>query len=366
VIIDSDVHPTLPGGLGSILPYLDPMWRRRMEPYRDVELMSFPFGRGPHFRGPGGIRRLDAVPPSGADPGTDVEFTITDHMNKNGIDLAILLPLQPSKVDMFTDPDHAAAVVAAYNDAIADQWMTADARFRQGMLVSPHDPQLAAAEVRRFGSRSGVVAVWIPLINRLLGDRYYYPIYEEAQALGLPIILHGTGSESEYIGSTELAGGNPPSRAERYTLLGELAMSNLASLIFSGTFTRFPNLKVIFVEYGWTWVPPLLWRMDAVWKMGRAEMPWVHRSPSETVLEQVRFTTEPALEIADERFIGPVLEMIRAEKTLLFSSDYPHWDGEEPRSVFKNISEDLRRRIFADNAIDTFGERLMAPQPSAR
>jgi predicted TIM-barrel fold metal-dependent hydrolase len=42
--------------------------------------------------------------------------------------------------------------------------------------------------------------------------------------------------------------------------------------------------------------------------------------------------------------------MMQAEKTLLFSSDYPHWDFFNPRHVLQKAPEPLRRRIFSENA----------------
>ena len=75
-------------------------------------------------------------------------------------------------------------------------------------------------------------------------------------------------------------------------------------------------------------------------------------------MEHVRFTSEPAIEVPNERYLKQVLEMFNADRTLLFSSDYPHWDSDNPTLVFKNLSEDTRTRIFHSNAIETFGDRM--------
>jgi predicted TIM-barrel fold metal-dependent hydrolase len=233
------------------------------------------------------------------------------------------------------------------------------------MGVSPHDPVLAAEEIRRFGGTDRVAAVWLPLIQTLLGHRQFYPIYEAAQELGLPIILHPNGDEADYRGCIDYAGGTPPTREERYALLGEFGMSNLASLIFEGVFERFPRLRVVFAEFGWPWVPSLLWRLDATWKAARKANPWLKRSPTEYVLDHVRFTTEPALEVPSSEAALQILEMMHAERTLMYSSDYPHWDGEEfPERIFPEAPAELRRRIFRENAIEMFGSRLQLPEPS--
>ena len=56
---------------------------------------------------------------------------------------------------------------------------------------------------------------------------------------------------------------------------------HLASMVFEGLFERYPTLKVVFVEGGYTWLIPFLWRMDADWKALGREVPWVKKAPSE-------------------------------------------------------------------------------------
>jgi uncharacterized protein len=48
------------------------------------------------------------------------------------------------------------------------------------------------------------------------------------------------------------------------------------------------------------------------------------------------------------------LEMIHADRTLLFSTDYPHWDNDFPHQTLQAISPELRQRIFHDNAAELF------------
>jgi len=71
----------------------------------------------------------------------------------------------------------------------------------------------------------------------------------------------------------------------------------------------------------------------------------------------VRFTTEPALECPAE-WLDDAIAMANGSQTLMYSSDYPHWDSEEPWVAFKHIDDGLRRKIFRDNALDFLGERL--------
>jgi predicted TIM-barrel fold metal-dependent hydrolase len=47
-----------------------------------------------------------------------------------------------------------------------------------------------------------------------------------------------------------------------------------------------------------------------------------------------------------------MLEMLHADETLIFCSDFPHFDWNDPVTVFPKLPEDLHNRIFAQNALD--------------
>jgi hypothetical protein len=42
----------------------------------------------------------------------------------------------------------------------------------------------------------------------------------------------------------------------------------------------------------------------------------------------------------------------------MFSSDYPHWDFDDPRHVLTRLPASIRQRVKADNAVETYGPRL--------
>jgi predicted TIM-barrel fold metal-dependent hydrolase len=357
-IIDCDVHPLMLEGVPGLMPYMSESWRRRFEPRQMTALSSMPPGRTPNPKGPDGNLRGDAVPPSGAPPGTDIEFMKADWLDRFNVSRALLLPIQATVASIATDGDEAAVLAAAYNDYFREHWAAADQRFRLAIVVAPQDPAKAAAEIRRFASDPAVAAIWVPPLNILLGNRHYHPILAAADEAGLPIVLHPSGWDGNFVGAPLFAGGIPASYTERYCSLSQMAIGHLSSLIFEGALERFPNLRIVFTEYGWTWVPAQVWRMDAAWQGLRIDVPWVKRRPSEYVMERVRFTSEPAIEVPNERYLTQALEMIGAERTLVFSSDYPHWDADDPTLVFRGLPADQQRRIFRDSARETFGERL--------
>lgn len=359
-VIDCDVHP-LVGGIDCLLPYMDAEWRRRLEGRDVVAASPFPAARYPH---PLGFLRQDAQTPGGGPAGSDPDYLITHHVVPNGIAALVLLSLQAGALASWVNIEEAAVLARAYNSFFLEEWLPRDERMSLAIVVSPHDPELAAQEIARCAGREGVVGVFLPLLDRLMGHRYYEPIYRAAADHELPIVVHGSGAEGMFPGAPASAGGIPSTYVERYVDMPQIAQANVASLVFEGTFERFPAMKVVFVEWGFSWLAPVLWRMDKAWRGLRVETPWVRRPPSEYVFDHIRFTTEPIDEPAHLRHLHQVCEMIHAERTLLFSTDYPHWDNDTPSFVLGKLPAALRARVAGINARETFGERMRVPAGS--
>jgi predicted TIM-barrel fold metal-dependent hydrolase len=129
----------------------------------------------------------------------------------------------------------------------------------------------------------------------------------------------------------------------------QIGEAYLASLMFTGTLAKFPALKFVFAEFGFAWALPHIWRMDTMWKAIRVETPWVKRWPSEYVHEQIRFTTQPLDEPRTKGDLEKLIEMLGPE-VLLFSTDYPHWDGDAPDQVLRGLPDAAREQIFSTNA----------------
>jgi predicted TIM-barrel fold metal-dependent hydrolase len=130
-------------------------------------------------------------------------------------------------------------------------------------------------------------------------------------------------------------------------------------MIFGGVFERFPKLMLVLSEYGVTWVPSLTWRMNRAWEQGDQELAGLSRAPSATILDNVRFTTQPLDEPPVQQQLWDLLELLHAERTVMFSSDYPHWDTDDPRLIMRSkLPAHLRRPIGCDTALDCFGARL--------
>ena len=172
-IIDTDIHAVLSGRrIGELLP----------EPWRTRWASG---NRGPGHLGywnPNGVMRSD----TGLPDGTRIESSPAN-LARHFFDVYRLeygiLNAGGLHIGLSPDPDFAAAVIAAENDVVAQDWLPADPRFRASLAVSPADPELAAREIHRLGDHPGFVQVLMPSGARMpYGQRFYHPIYAAAVA----------------------------------------------------------------------------------------------------------------------------------------------------------------------------------------
>jgi predicted TIM-barrel fold metal-dependent hydrolase len=300
-----------------------------------------------------GLLRADAVSATGEDPGADPNFVVSDLLDRYDPESVLLIPLPMS---IWLDTLNSGALAAAMNEYFINEWLTVDSRFRLAACVFPIDPLDAAREIRRRAQNERIAAIFMPLIATLMGQPHYDPIYEAASEAGLPIVVHPSGAEGTYLIAPALAGGVPSTWIERHVGLTQVAAANAASLVLSGTFDRFPNLRVVFAEYGFTWVAPLMWRMDSEAKRMRDS--GLRRHPVAYLLEHLRFCTQPVEEPDRASRMTDLIRMMRGESTLMFSTDYPHWDTDDPSRVLTMLTGELRQRVFYENAKETFAGRL--------
>jgi len=99
----------------------------------------------------------------------------------------------------------------------------------------------------------------------------------------------------------------------------------------------------------------MAWRLDKHWPHFRDEVPHVRRPPSEYVREHFWFTTQPIEEPDNPHDLRAVMDWIGWDR-ILFSSDYPHWDFDDPRSAIKcQMSKAERAAVFRGNAQALYG-----------
>lgn len=351
-IVDADIHPYLKGGAQELVPYFDQPWRAWLEG------MASAGGHrpGPGWRFPetpyinvGGPRRDDAFPPSGGPAGSDPIFVVKDHLEKHQIGAGLLIGGDVLSLSGVPDPNFASAVASAYNRWLDERWLQTDQRFRAALVIAPQDPENAVKEIEKWAGNKAVAAVFIPTYHIALGRKHFYPIYEAAQHHGLPFVTHPGGEAGAGTNSVMSSIDVPSSYVELHTGLGQVFEAQLLSLVCEGVFERFPKLKIGLIEGGFAWLPNILWRLDKNWKGLRREVPWLKQLPSEYVFEHLRFSTQPTLEPNNKDHLRQMFDMVRGSETLMFSSDYPHWDADDLTVAFRTLSDDVLHKISVVN-----------------
>jgi uncharacterized protein len=363
-LIDSDVHPHFSRGMGEIAPYLSAAWRKKMHLAgqqaawaKEVPASQYALPRNDTYLPTPGAMRRDASPTPGAVPASDPKYVVKHLLDRYHIDRAVLIGGNVLGVSSIPDPAMAAAVASAYNDWLAETWLSVDERYRQAAVIAANNPMESAAEIRRVAQRPGVVALMMPVADSLVGEASFNPIYDAAEEAGLPILLHLTGTESIFRRSAQFPGGPPTFYIEWHACVSTIYQANVVSLVCQGVFERFPKLKVAVVEGGVAWLLDVMWRLDKDWRALRDEVPWVKKLPSEYIHEHIKFTTQPMLEPKTEDLLR-FIEMTNAQDLLMFSSDYPHWDFDNPMVSLKGLPVELRHKIEFQNAASFYGTRL--------
>ncbi|MPY96022.1 MAG: amidohydrolase family protein [Acidimicrobiia bacterium] len=356
-MVDCDIHP-ITRTPKDLHPYLPTRWRRHLETYGSFQRNPF-FANTAYPRYAPALSRRDAWPPGGGTPGSDLDFMREQHLEPNNVLVGLLQVLAPSGIAQ-RNVDFGAAMCRAVNEWQLVSWTTPEPRLRACLTIPQEDPAQAVAEIEHWaGDPAFAQIAMAPRAFNPLGQRRYWPIYEAAVAHGLPIGLHGSG----YGGYPDTGSGNPSYYAEDHHSNAMSMQALVTSLMFEGVFERFPDLKVVLIEGGFAWAPSLAWRLDKLWARMADEVPHVPEPPSAYLRRNLWITSQPMEEPQKPRHLRDVIGWM-GEDRLLFSTDYPHWDYDDPTQVFKvGFDDELLDKLFLGNACAVYGFTL--PEPAA-
>ena len=342
-IIDGDFHPGL-RQLADLKPYLPAHAWEVLTTYgmRRRHGMSFE----PYPKSAPLACRRDAWPEGGGRPGSNLELIQRQYLDAYGVAFAIMGPLGisgQSEINL----DLSVALASATNDWQRDFFTRPDPRLRSAIVVPYEDGAASAREIERCAPDPAYAQVFmLTRTGEPAGNRRYWPIYEAAERHGLPVALHVFGASGHpYTGS-----GWPSYYVEEGAGHSTSCQTAVTSLVIEGVFERFPKLKVVIVEGGFAWLPALSWRLDKLYERMRGEVPHLKRKPSEYIREHIWVTTQPIEEPAEPRHLFEMMELVGWDR-LLFASDYPHWDFDDPLRAFPaGLAPDRRRQILSANA----------------
>lgn len=344
-LIDTDVHESY-SGVKDLVPYLP-------EPYKSWIAQgawrgfSQPFA----YTSPGNGNRADVQNDDGSPSVSDPKMIQAQVLDLYDVDYAVLTGyFYPTGLKM--QFGLGSAMAAAYNDLVAEKWLAADRRFVGSIQVNARDPEAAAREIDRMAAHPQMVQVMLPVVDDIAyGHPYYRPIFQAADRNELVVAFHHTVfAQGPY--------GMGLNYIERHSLIPLAIMGQLISVILNGVFDEFPKLRFIMLEGGFSWLPHVLWRMDREYRQGRVEVPWIKKLPSQHARERLRLATQPSEDITADQFLK-VVDLIGTDDVLVFATDYPHFDFDDPRAALpKGLPDDLRDKIFWKNAAELYGFSL--------
>jgi len=284
-------------------------------------------------------------------------------MDDAGVDMQVLG--FPPGVEMFSAAE-GTALVRQINDDVAAAVRKHPDRFTALAALPLKDPKAAADELERAVKKLGLKGAMIfpHVAGEYIDHKKYWPIFETAAKLGVPLYVHPTHPpverQKQYTDYPELSGSLWAFAAE--TGLGAMR------LICSGIFDTYPSLQIILGHLGEA-LPFWMWRLDnrmlrsSVTVMSSQKMEGgggfvplaktLKKLPSHYLKENFYVTTsgmlwQPAL-------ICTILAL--GADRIMFAVDYPMEPSQEAVQFMEAaaVSDSDKEKIYHLNAEKLFG-----------
>lgn len=338
-IVDTDVHLSIP--TEALEPYLDEPYRGHMSNSTYNPLPSSGWDRS--MGGKVNPERINSV--------KDVDPLIEDfHVDSPILNATSLLPRLPQS-------DLAENLMYAYNDVLLDEFLDKNEDCYGLATVATQKPDAAAEELDRLGNEDQIVGAYICTTgpDYPLGHPRYDAIYQAAEDNDLAIAYHGSGGA--FMFDFPLQNRQFEEFLEVHTLSHLWSqMMTLTSILTNGVPEKFPGLDFVFLEAGYAWVPLMMMRLNKEFSIRRSEAPLLEKSPEEYIRD-FYFGSQPIGEPNNPRDLRKIIDIIGAE-SLMFATDYPHWDFDHPEGLDKHMrahfSDEEREMILHGNAESAF------------
>ena len=278
--------------------------------------------------------------PQGAREMTDIQKRL-DHMNQLGVDVQVLYPT------LFLTPitrriEVQVALYRSYNRWLAEIWKKAPDRLRWVAAVPLLSLEHSFSEMR-FGKENGACGVFVCGLEaeRRLSDSYFFPLYEEASRLELPVCVHS--------GNASFAVHDFFIHDSGFSKFKLAVVGAFHAVIFDQIPERFPRLKLGFIEVGAQWIPYVVKDLGRRFKRRG-------RPLSENLLRENRIYV--ACETTDD--LAYVVHYA-GEDNLVIGSDYGHADTSAEIEALRRLKEEGKvsasvvSKILGDNARALYG-----------
>jgi len=273
----------------------------------------------------------------------DVKRRLSD-MDAEGIDVSFLFHSRAMSLVRMEDKAFFSRCMDVYNEWLGETCAANPDRFvGVGILPTIFNPQETGAYIQKLKSW-GIKAFHIPSApkNVPYNASAMEPLWEAIADSGIPVMFH-VGAYLEFRGKGA-TGANLTKNLGPYRPLWSL-------LAFSGILERHPNLKIVFCEGGFGWVPWTLQDADRVYRVYETEMkPKLQELPSYYFRRQCYtafMSDDVGLKLAGDYGMTD---------NLLWSCDYPHGESvfgqsrNEVKKIFDVLGVEKAKDVVGRNA----------------
>ena len=246
------------------------------------------------------------------------------HMDELGVDVQVLYPT------IFLMPVTARAEVEValcrgYNRWLAAVCKEAGGRLRWTAVLPLLNMEEALNEVR-YARQNGACGIFIRGTegDRLLTDPYFYPLYDEAARLDIPLCVH---SASGTFSLFELYRYEPVG----FSKFKLVIVGAFHSVVLAGIPQRFPGLKLAFLEVSAQWLPYVYRDLTKRFRMEGREF------AGATLLSDSRIYV--GVENNDDL---PYVIDNAGDDNLVVGSDYGHADSATELMALGRLNDDPR------------------------
>jgi 2,3-dihydroxybenzoate decarboxylase len=270
-------------------------------------------------------------------------------MDEAGITSQVIM-LSAPHIQQFS-PAEGAKWARQVNNEVAEVLKKYPDRFIGLASIAPQSPLDAADEIERAVTELGFKGVGIQshARNEYLDAKKYWPVFERAEKLDVPIYLHPSVPAKSILKGFDDYGWDFASAPFGYQVDASL---HAIRLMHSGLFDRYPGLKFILGHMG-EGLPYWLWRIDFRWlKSATGRQPRLGKRPSEYFKENFWISTSGM-------FYNPALlcaQMGVGSDRILFAVDYPYEANKEAVDFINSapVSAEDKEKIFHLNAEKLF------------